>query len=77
MARKKGRDINGWLNTEIALGDTATFYAFGTYAQRDTEGANYFRYPDGEANWPEVMQAPAESTGSCGWPMTSAPSPVA
>lgn len=48
------RDINGWLNTEIALGDTATFYAFGTYAQRDTEGANYFRYPDGEANWREV-----------------------
>ncbi|MDC7806095.1 TonB-dependent receptor [Luteimonas sp BLCC-B24] len=48
------RDINGWLNTEIALGTTTTFYAFGTYAQRDTEGANYFRYPDGEANWPEV-----------------------
>lgn len=48
------RDINGWLNTEIALGDTATFYAFGTWHQRDTEGANYFRYPDGEANWLEV-----------------------
>ncbi|WP_101925106.1 TonB-dependent receptor plug domain-containing protein [Luteimonas rhizosphaerae] len=26
----------------------------GTYNQRDTEGANYFRYPDGEANWLEV-----------------------
>ena len=48
------RDINGWLNTEITLGATTTLYAFGTYAQRDTEGANYFRYPDGEANWPEV-----------------------
>src|SRR5690606_21770412 len=22
-----------------------------TWNQRDTEGANYFRYPDGEANW--------------------------
>ncbi len=48
------KDINGWLNTEIALGDAATFYAFGTYNQRDSEGANYFRYPDGEANWREV-----------------------
>lgn len=48
------KDINGWLNTEIPFGDTGTFYAFGTYNQRDTEGANYFRYPDGEANWAQV-----------------------
>lgn len=48
------KDINGWLNTEIPFGDTGTFYAFGTYNQRDTEGANYFRYPDGDANWRQV-----------------------
>ncbi|MCD9027019.1 TonB-dependent receptor [Luteimonas sp. BDR2-5] len=48
------KDINGWLNTEIALGGSALLYAFGTYHQRDTEGANYYRYPDSDANWPEV-----------------------
>jgi len=48
------KDINGWLNTELPFGDTGTFYAFGTYNQRDTEGANYFRYPDSDANWKEV-----------------------
>lgn len=48
------KDINAWLNTELPFGETSTFYAFGTYNQRDTEGANYFRYPDGEANWSEV-----------------------
>ena len=47
------KDLNAWLNTELPLGDHA-FYAFGTYNQRDTEGANYFRYPDGVANFPEV-----------------------
>ncbi|MCL7713330.1 TonB-dependent receptor plug domain-containing protein [Stenotrophomonas mori] len=50
----KSKDLNLWLNTEIPVGQTATFYAFGTFNQRDTEGANYFRYPDGEANWKEV-----------------------
>jgi len=48
------KDINAWLNTGIPFGDTGTFYAFATYNQRDTEGANYFRYPEGEANWQEV-----------------------
>ncbi|MGM3253210.1 TonB-dependent receptor, partial [Escherichia coli] len=41
-------------NTEIPVGQTSTFYAFGTFNQRDTEGANYFRYPDGDANWKQV-----------------------
>ncbi|HDS1833669.1 TPA: TonB-dependent receptor [Stenotrophomonas maltophilia] len=50
----KSKDINLWLNTEIPVGQTSTFYAFGTFNQRDTEGANYFRYPDGDANWKEV-----------------------
>lgn len=46
-------DINAWLNTELPFGEHA-IYAFGTYNQRDTQGANYFRYPDGVANFPEV-----------------------
>ncbi len=48
------RDLNLWLNSELPLGQTATAYLFGTYNQRDTEGANYFRYPDGSNNWREV-----------------------
>ena len=48
------RDINAWFNAEVALGEDSALYAFGTWNQRDTEGANYFRYPDGSANWPEV-----------------------
>lgn len=49
----QSRDLNAWFNTEVPTG-SATFYAFGTYHQRDTEGAAYFRYPDSAANWPEV-----------------------
>ncbi len=48
------KDINGWFNLGLPFGETGTFYGFGTFNQRDTEGANYFRYPDGEANWKEV-----------------------
>ncbi len=55
----ESRDITGWINAEIATGDSSAFYLFGTYNQRDTEGANWFRYPDpdtydGAANWREV-----------------------
>ncbi|MCW4454733.1 TonB-dependent receptor [Flavobacterium sp. MXW15] len=48
------KDLNAWFNSEIPFGATSTAYAFGTYHQRDTEGANYFRYPDGVANWKQV-----------------------
>ncbi|HBM66264.1 MAG TPA: TonB-dependent receptor, partial [Pseudomonas sp.] len=48
------KDINAWFNTEIPFGATSKAYAFGTYNQRDTEGANYFRYPDGKANWKQL-----------------------
>ncbi len=50
----ESKDINGWFNAELPIGDTAELYAFGTFHQSDTEGANYFRYPDGVANWKEV-----------------------
>ncbi len=50
----EAEDLNGWFNTEVAIGRAATLYGFGTWHQRESEGANYFRYPDGEANWREV-----------------------
>jgi len=48
------RDVNLWFNSEIPLGANFSGYSFGTWNERDTEGSNYFRYPDGNANWKEV-----------------------
>jgi len=48
------RDVSAWLNAEVPLGPVLALYGFGSYYQRDSEGANYFRYPDGEANWKEI-----------------------
>ena len=48
------KGLNAWFNAGAPLGEHADFYAFGTWNQRDTEGANYFRYPDDSSNWPEV-----------------------
>ncbi|HBK47493.1 MAG TPA: TonB-dependent receptor [Xanthomonadaceae bacterium] len=52
----QSRDLNAWFNGELPFGQTGNLYAFGTYSHRDTEGDNYFRYPDDTdgANWPEV-----------------------
>ena len=46
--------INAWLNSVLPVGEDAELYAFGTWHQNDTRGANYFRYPDGVSNWKEV-----------------------
>ncbi|RRN58878.1 TonB-dependent receptor [Pseudoxanthomonas sp. SGNA-20] len=48
------RQLDGWFNAELPLPGDAALYGFGTWHQRDTEGANYYRYPEGEANWPQV-----------------------
>jgi iron complex outermembrane receptor protein len=50
------RDLNAWFNGELPLSPSSVLYFFGTYADRDSEGANYFRYPDDTdgANWSEV-----------------------
>lgn len=48
------KDLNAWFNTEVRAGESAALYAFGTYHQTDSEGANYFRYPDSVSNWPQV-----------------------
>ncbi|RPE76890.1 TonB-dependent receptor plug domain-containing protein [Vulcaniibacterium tengchongense] len=50
----EAKDIDGWFNGELPVGAAAELYAFGTFHQSDTEGANYFRYPDGASNWKEV-----------------------
>lgn len=41
----KTKDLNAWINTELPFGETSKFYFFSTFNQRDSEGANYFRYP--------------------------------
>jgi len=50
----ESKALNAWVNSAVPVGENAEFYAFGTYHQSDTRGANYFRYPDGVANWKEV-----------------------
>ena len=50
----ESKALNAWLNSALPVGDNAELYAFGTFHQSDTRGANYFRYPDGVANWKEV-----------------------
>jgi len=48
------KDLNAWINTELPFGKTSKFYFFSTFNQRDSEGANYFRYPDSDANWTDI-----------------------
>ncbi|KAF1014528.1 MAG: Colicin I receptor [Stenotrophomonas maltophilia] len=48
------RDTNLWFNGRLPFGQTSTAYAFGTWNKRNSEGANYFRYPDSDANWQQV-----------------------
>jgi len=48
------KNINGWFNSELAFGANGNIYAFGTYHQAATEGANYFRYPDSAGNWRQI-----------------------
>ncbi|MBO9872353.1 MULTISPECIES: TonB-dependent receptor plug domain-containing protein [Xanthomonas] len=48
------KDLNAWINGKLPFGQGSEVYAFGTYNQRDTQGDNYFRYPDGAANWTQV-----------------------
>ncbi|NDK38096.1 TonB-dependent receptor [Pseudoxanthomonas gei] len=50
----ESRALNAWLNSAVPVGENAELYAFATYHQGDTRGANYFRYPDGVSNWKEV-----------------------
>lgn len=44
---------NFWLNSEIPIG-AVTFYTFGTFGERWTEGGLFFRYPDAFDNVRQV-----------------------
>ena len=50
----ESQDLNAWFNAGIPLNEQTELYAFGTFNQRDSEGANYYRYPDSSATWAEV-----------------------
>jgi iron complex outermembrane receptor protein len=49
------KSLSAWINTEVPLTEVAELYAFATFYQADTEGANFFRYPDGPANFRQVF----------------------
>ncbi len=42
-------------NAALPVGDNLEFYSFGTYSDRNAEGANFFRYPDSFANVPSIF----------------------
>ncbi len=44
----------GWFNAGLPINAAWEAYAFGTFQQGDTEGANFFRYPDSAANFRSV-----------------------
>ena len=46
--------FNAWLNAALPVSDVAELYAFGTFHQADSRGANFFRYPDSSANFRSV-----------------------
>ena len=48
-------DISFMYNAAFPLGDALEVYSFGSYADRNGEGANFFRYPDSFANVPSIF----------------------
>jgi iron complex outermembrane receptor protein len=42
-------------NAALPLGDALELYSFGSYSDRNGEGANFFRYPDSFANVPSIF----------------------
>ena len=48
-------DISFMFNSAFALGDDLELYSFGSYSDRNGEGANFFRYPDSFANVPTIF----------------------
>jgi len=45
---------NGWFNGLFPVGEAFDLYAFGTYNDRESEGAAFFRYPDSSQNFRSV-----------------------
>ena len=48
-------DISFMYNAAFPLGDALELYSFGSYSDRNGEGANFFRYPDSFANVPSIF----------------------
>lgn len=49
MGDPASEDVKLWYNSALPMGKF-TFYSFGTYAERNTDGATFFRYPDESRN---------------------------
>jgi iron complex outermembrane recepter protein len=50
----KAEDLNLFYNMGLPVGDAMEVYSFGTLSQRESEGANFYRYPDSWENVPEI-----------------------
>jgi iron complex outermembrane receptor protein len=48
------KDWNIFYNMGLNLSDTTELYSFATMSNRQSEGANFFRYPSGWENVPEI-----------------------
>ena len=48
-------DISFMYNAAFPVGDALELYSFGSYSDRNGEGANFFRYPDSFANVPSIF----------------------
>ncbi len=48
-------DVSFMYNAVLPVGDALELYSFGGYADRNGEGANFFRYPDSFANVPAIF----------------------
>jgi iron complex outermembrane receptor protein len=48
-------DISFMYNASVPVGDALELYSFGSYSDRNGEGANFFRYPDSIANVPTIF----------------------
>jgi iron complex outermembrane receptor protein len=43
-------DVNLWVNGEMPFTEDTSFYLFGTFGSRDTEGVGFYRYPSSAQN---------------------------
>ena len=48
-------DVSFMYNGALAVSDALELYSFGSYSDRNGEGANFFRYPDSFANVPTIF----------------------
>ena len=48
-------DASFMYNAAFPVGDGLEIYSFGSYSDRNGEGANFFRYPDSFANVPSIF----------------------